>query len=268
MTVYSQNGFSANDRTVIASYTIPGTTEKIAVRKKQAGVVLLDLLGFINAEVIGIQQAELDEWGYAERNIRGSSTTLSNHASGTAVDVDSQKHPLGATGTWTASQVAKIEARLKLYDGVVRWGRDYHGRKDEMHFELASANSDKASAPAIVKVAEKIAQGRLGGGAKSYLVGRAPFTATAQPHHTPVHNPYRRPTDAQLPVRYVEGHAPHPLGQSRWVQWALGFTGRNLDGEFGPATKRAVESWQRAHRLHVDGEVGPVTRAAMDKVTR
>ncbi len=36
-----------------------------------------------------------------------------------------------------------------------------------------------------------------------------------------------------------------------------------LDGEFGPATRRAVLAFQRKHWLVEDGEVGPCTRAAL-----
>src|SRR5690625_1625835 len=48
-------------------------------------------------------------WGWANRAIRGS-TQVSNHASGTAIDLNAPKHPLGASGTFTAGQVRAIKA--------------------------------------------------------------------------------------------------------------------------------------------------------------
>lgn len=149
----SQNGWPANDRSVIASYTIPGSVRKIALRKGDCSVVLLDILGWIHASVCRIDTGQLDDWGYAERTIRGSSTTLSNHASGTAADLDALRHPLGARGTWTAAQYGAIRARLRFYEGVVRWGADYTGRVDEMHFEI------NAGSTAVARIANKIRGG-------------------------------------------------------------------------------------------------------------
>ena len=77
----------------------------------------------------------LDDWGYAYRPIRGQSTGWSNHASGTAEDLNSTKHPLGKVGTFV--QAALIRLLLRRFRGLLDWGGDWHNRKDEMHFELA-----------------------------------------------------------------------------------------------------------------------------------
>jgi len=49
----------------------------------------------------------------------------------------------------------------------------------------------------------------------------------------------------------------------RAVQRVLGFTGRDLDGIYGPATQTVVARWQAAHNLDPDGVVGPITARAM-----
>lgn len=74
--------------------------------------------------------------GYNFREIRGYENTgiYSNHASGTAIDINWDKHPLGARGTVTESQANAI--RKKAAELGLRWGGDYRGRADEMHFEV------------------------------------------------------------------------------------------------------------------------------------
>src|SRR5688500_1873610 len=150
MTLYSQNGYSANDRSKIASFTVPGTNQKVALRAGDTSVILLDIAAWIHANVERIDQGVFDDWGYAERTIRGSSTTLSNDASGTAIDVNATQHPLCVTGTWSRDEKSAINARLAFYEGCLRWGANYTCRPDDMHFEINCGSADCA------RVAERI----------------------------------------------------------------------------------------------------------------
>lgn len=56
----------------------------------------------------------------------------------------------------------------------------------------------------------------------------------------------------------------------RALQWILDRFGYNcaVDGEFGPATERAVKEFQRDLLLDADGIVGPDTRTALLEVSR
>lgn len=146
----SQNGYSANDRSVIATYTVPGTTLRVALRKGDVSVVLLEFLRRYHREVESLYNTPQDLWGYAERTIRGSSTTLSNHASGTAVDVRATAHPLGVRGTFPPQKLAALRRVLADFGGVLRWGGDYSGRPDEMHIEI------NAGAAAVKRLADAI----------------------------------------------------------------------------------------------------------------
>lgn len=76
-----------------------------------------------------------DEWGWYVKNIEGSAT-ISNHASGTAGDYNARFHPMGVRNTYNASQRAEIHKILAEARGVFRWGGDYTGRPDDMHFEI------------------------------------------------------------------------------------------------------------------------------------
>jgi len=156
MSVTSQNGWSANDITQTDVQTIPGTSRKLRLRKGDAGFLLRRIASFVDQNVENIDESVQDDWGYAERPIRGSSTELSNHASGTAEDLNATKHGLGVHNTWSAAEETKIHAHLKEYvdpatgKNVIRWGEDYSNRVDPMHFEIVG------SPAAVARVAARL----------------------------------------------------------------------------------------------------------------
>lgn len=89
---------------------IPGTNTKVIVADGPAGDVLSHVLSQVDKRVEDIDlrstRGELDDWGYANRPIRGAPST-SNHASATAVDINATRHPLGAAGTFTRRRWAR-----------------------------------------------------------------------------------------------------------------------------------------------------------------
>lgn len=131
----SQNGYSANDRSLMRRIVVGGVGAW--VRKGPAGDLLAYAATRWNSEVEPLRAPDgvLDFWGYAPRPIIGS-TTLSNHASGTALDLRARIHPLGRSGTFRPEQVAAIRRILGDCRGALRWGGDYSSRKDEMHVEV------------------------------------------------------------------------------------------------------------------------------------
>lgn len=151
--IRSQNGWTCPGRSVIATYTVPGTTLRIPLRKGDVSVILLDFLARYHREVESLYHNPQDLWGYADRTVRGSSTTVSNHASGTAADHRAVDHPLGKRGTFTAAEVHALNRILAFYEGVLRHGKDYTGRADEMHVEI------NAGAAAVKRVADKVRSG-------------------------------------------------------------------------------------------------------------
>lgn len=145
MVARSQNGWTANDRSVITTYELPGG--KVALRKGDVATILLWVANQFHERVEPLVWPGV--WGYAERPIRGG-TQLSNHASGTAIDLNAPYHPMGKRGTFTGVQVAAIREILTVTEGVVRWGGDYTGRPDEMHFEI------NAGPEHVARIAQKI----------------------------------------------------------------------------------------------------------------
>lgn len=88
----------------------------------------------------------LDDWGWADRHVRGSTTTISNHASGTAIDLNALAHALGRRCTLTTGQSRRVRTRLEQhYGGVIFWGGDYTHRADEMHYEIDAPRPEVAA---------------------------------------------------------------------------------------------------------------------------
>ncbi|MBU2693864.1 M15 family metallopeptidase [Pimelobacter sp. 30-1] len=138
MTATSQNGWPAlgDGSGRLYVWTIPARTGEVHVRMREgsAGLLLAHVLLWWAERLEPVRGSVLDDWGWAYRPVRGA-LSLSNHASGTAVDVNAMTYPLG-TEHMPAAMARRIRRRLRLYGGCVRWGGDYRGRKDQMHLEI------------------------------------------------------------------------------------------------------------------------------------
>jgi len=136
MSLTSYNGWEASKEPAhikIKSYAIPGTSLKIRCAEAVAPLIV----GFckeFNELIEPLDGGQLDDWGYCFRMVRGTTTKLSNHSSGTAIDLNATKHPLGKVGTFPAEKVPMIRALARKYG--LFWGGDYQKRKDEQHFEI------------------------------------------------------------------------------------------------------------------------------------
>lgn len=87
---------------------------------------------------------------------------------------------------------------------------------------------------------------------KRYAIAMAALPATVILGETTT--PPTKPVDTVPASKVVAKQGDRgPLVAS--IQQALGFTGKNADDIFGPATKAAVQSWQRSNRYPATGEV-------------
>ena len=157
MSLTSYNGYPASKDPAeinIKSYPVNGTDLKLRCASS-VGPLLAAFAAEFHELIEPIDKGTLDDWGYAFRMVRGSTDRLSCHSSGTAIDLNATKHPLGAIGTFAADKVPMLRALAKKYG--LTWGGDYRNRKDEMHFEV-SVNAKKA-AKMILKLDKGKTQG-------------------------------------------------------------------------------------------------------------
>ena len=133
----SYNGWPASKDPAeigVKSFPVLGTAIKLRCSEKVAPL----LIGFaaeFNNLIEPIDAGTSDDWGYCFREVRGVPGKLSNHSSGTAIDLNSTRHRLGEVGTFELAKVPMIRALAKKYG--LFWGGDYRNRKDEMHFEIS-----------------------------------------------------------------------------------------------------------------------------------
>jgi hypothetical protein len=140
----SYNGWPASKDQAeinVKLYSVKGTNLKIRCAAG-AGELLAAFAAEFHALIEPIDEGALDDWAYCFRMVRGTTDKLSNHSSGTAIDLNAASHKLGAIGTFPPEKVPMIRALAKKYGCT--WGGDYRGRKDEMHFEL-HVNPEQAS---------------------------------------------------------------------------------------------------------------------------
>lgn len=81
-----------------------------------------------------------DDWGYANRDIRGRPGVKSNHSWGLAVDLNATTNPMtndGRVHTDLPPSVGRMASKYGLH-----WGGWYSGRKDPMHFEFTGTPAE------------------------------------------------------------------------------------------------------------------------------
>lgn len=132
----SYNGYPASKDPAeinIKSYPVKGTDRKLRCAES-VGPLLAAFASEFHELIEPIDEGTFDDWAYAYRMVRGNPTKLSCHSSGTAIDLNATKHPLGKYDTFAAEKVPMIRALAKKYG--LKWGGDFKSRPDDMHFEV------------------------------------------------------------------------------------------------------------------------------------
>lgn len=140
VTEYSINGWvaSKDERAIgIRSYRIPRTDRHVRVCEDAAPILLWVATKF-HAAVANLDKDPLAVWGYKYRPALQGNGKLSDHASGSAIDLRSDRFPVG-TDNMSALQKLMVRRILNRCDGLIIWGGDYKSAasKDQMHFAIA-----------------------------------------------------------------------------------------------------------------------------------
>lgn len=142
----SQNGYpvlysnrTTGDLPRLRKWMIPGTGRHLYARDGSTGFLLAHCALWFHQRIERLDNTTWDEWGWAVRPVRGQTSGYSNHASGTAIDLNATRHPIGVSirSTFTDVQISRIRTRMRYY-GVVEWGGNW-SRPDGMHFEIGGS---------------------------------------------------------------------------------------------------------------------------------
>jgi len=145
MKLQSYNGYPASkdpDEIKVKQFPVAGTDLKLRCAAS-VGPLLAGFAAEFHTLIEPIDKGTYDDWGYAFRMVRGSEDRLSCHSSGSAIDLNATKHPLGKAGTFPSEKVPMIRALAKKYG--LKWGGDFKSRPDDMHFEV-EVKPEKAKA--------------------------------------------------------------------------------------------------------------------------
>lgn len=220
----SQNGYKSRDSSLIATYTVVRDV-KLSLRKGDASVVQLHFARWFDKNIEPLHKEQCG--GYNPRAIAGSGID-SNHASGTAEDLNWKKHVRGKHNTFSAEDQKKIRAQLKFYEGVLRWGGDYKKATiDDMHFEINAGPTQLARIAKKCKDADK---------------------------PKPAYKPKAVKVDGVLGPetiklwQYITKQKISSKLDDSFVKWLQGFLKARVD-----------------HRLVVDGDLGKKTIAALQR---
>jgi hypothetical protein len=158
----SQNGWeviTTFDSHQLRLWTIPNTMIQLRLRTGPAGFVMTHVATWYHRQVEALT-AIADEHAYSYRVIQGS-VEWSNHASGTAIDLNSLQHPQGQSPlvSFSTEQLTLIHTALSTkYQSKVKWGGDFHTTVDGMHWEI---NTDYDGAKVLALDLKDTSAGKL-----------------------------------------------------------------------------------------------------------
>ena len=137
----SLNGWpviQSSTNTLLRTGSVPGTNRRLTTRK-EALPLFLAIAADWHRWIHPIDEGPVDTGGYANRDARAVPGRKSNHASGTAIDIDwsGVGAPTARNRIFWRSKEAQMKRMLKIYS-IIKWGGDWsEAYWDPMHIELA-----------------------------------------------------------------------------------------------------------------------------------
>lgn len=163
MMTVSLNGWAYPAKKKV-TLNIPGADRRITLNVLCAPL-LVALAADYHATVRPIDVGTWDEGGFCDRDARAASGRKSNHATGSAIDLNWSEEG-AVNGAWGRKFFAKAKVKLavraiqKRYGSCVNWGGDWRMR-DYMHWEIKpGATPDQVAAlTAKLKIDKKGVRG-------------------------------------------------------------------------------------------------------------
>lgn len=146
----SQNGWTTIAGNDLDKSNIPGTsvTPVPGLRPGDVATVLLHVGKLFNERVDRLYNPGC--WGWNVPIAIPGSDVISNHGSGTAIDLNAPSFPWKLR-RMTPEQREACRQIVRDLNGVVAWGGDYTTHVDEMHFEIVGNEQEVAEAAKKIK---------------------------------------------------------------------------------------------------------------------